>query len=228
MAPAYALAVTADSPVAYWRLDDPGTTAHDFLGGPDGAYQGTVDASSGLLPGDYDPAVVLDGATGRATAPSVGLSLAATGQLTVEAWVRPAAAAGPGTIASHGTAANGDDYSVWWDGGRVGVTVRTAGGATRASLQTPAGAVPAGVVSHLVVTLDDAAHTVRIYVDGVEVSSSTDTWSGASTGQDTDPLVIGMDSGTSGGNFAGTVDEVAIYPAVLSPGRVAAHYASAQ
>ncbi len=94
--------------------------------------------------------------------------------------------------------------------------------------ETPPGAVPAGVANHLVVTLDDAAETIRIYVNGVEVASSAGGWSGLSTAQDADPLVIGMDSGTGGGFFSGSVDEVAVYGTALRPGRVAAHYAAAQ
>ncbi len=55
---AYALAVIADSPLAYWRLNDSSTdTARDTMNRFDGVYQGTCVTAPGLLASDTDLAV---------------------------------------------------------------------------------------------------------------------------------------------------------------------------
>ena len=60
---AYALAVLADSPLAYWRLGETsGTTARDEKGQFDGVYRGTPTLGApGSLPRDPDKAVFFPG-----------------------------------------------------------------------------------------------------------------------------------------------------------------------
>ena len=64
---AYAQAVLADDPVAYWRFDETsGVNARDFSGhGHDATYIGGVHlGAGGAIAGDSDTAATFDGATG--------------------------------------------------------------------------------------------------------------------------------------------------------------------
>ena len=147
-------------------------------------------------------------------------------RLTLEAWIQPTAGSGPGTIATRGTAANGYDYRLVWDDGVLAVTILTAAGATRVVAATGPAAAPPGAISHVVVTLDDTTDNIRFYVNGADVAMSSATWSGVSTVQAADALVVGRASDQAGAFFAGVIDEVAVYDSVLSPQRIAEHHAA--
>jgi hypothetical protein len=97
----YAKVVTADDPVAYWRLNDPNgsATAVDAVGSFDGTYDNSKgDITFGIptgIPHDSDTAVDLSD-TNTATAGGGGvvripyaLELNPHGPWSVEAWVRP-------------------------------------------------------------------------------------------------------------------------------------------
>ena len=87
----YRDAVLADSPIAYWTLDDVGTTARDELGAFDGVYTGTcMQQVARALTDDPSPAVHFDGV-------SCGITVADEGRLqfldaapfSLEAWISP-------------------------------------------------------------------------------------------------------------------------------------------
>ncbi|HEX7700179.1 MAG TPA: hypothetical protein VF403_05645 [Kofleriaceae bacterium] len=64
----YEQAVIADHPIAYWRLDDTGTIAHDELGMHDGNFSsGVTTGVAGALVDDPDRATSFDGIVGEAT-----------------------------------------------------------------------------------------------------------------------------------------------------------------
>lgn len=90
----YAKAVLEKKPVAYWRLgEDKGPTAQDDSGnGHHGVYHGTpAFLEKGALQGDTNTAVKLDGNKSYIeVSADKALSVPTGGQgLTVEAWVRP-------------------------------------------------------------------------------------------------------------------------------------------
>ncbi len=81
---------------------------------------------------------------------------------------------------------------------------------------------------HLV-TATLGANGMRLYVDGVQVASSTSVTSGTTFKGDWQvgqaPL-SGRTSAPTSSALAGSVDEVAIYPTQLSASRISAHYAA--
>ena len=76
---------------------------------------------------------------------------------------------------------------------------------------------------HIVATKTGAA--VHIYLDGVDVTGSVTNRTLTDAGP---PLILGARRGTTSAFLDGFLDEVAIYKSVLSPSRVAAHYAARQ
>src|SRR5207253_1068179 len=87
---AYPAAVQADSPVAYWRLDEgTGTSAADAGPNSDtGTYSGGYTVA---LPGalrDPSTAVDFNGSTGKVTAGVTGIPSGSSAR-TVEAWIKP-------------------------------------------------------------------------------------------------------------------------------------------
>ncbi len=226
----YAAAVGRDQPVGYWRLgESSGATAFDEAGNLDGAYQGAFTlGASGLLADDPNTSATFDGTSAYATTGAGNqLSLAVTGALTIEAWVKPTSAAAPGAIVSRGGAANGYDYWLAWDDGTIEITVWTPTGTERTTVATPADAVPAGEVSHLVVTLDDVADVVEIFVNGRSVVRATTAWIGTSSPQADDPLAIGRRDDVAAAYFDGLIDDVAIYDTVLRDVQILDHYLAA-
>jgi hypothetical protein len=102
---------------------------------------------------------------------------------------------------------------------RVGAPLVPAGGGTFGRTTEEIGGVradPVGHWSHLAVTYDGA--TVRLYVDGVQASSSSESGTIRKTN---DPLWIGGNR-PYGEYFKGVIDEVRVYDRALGPAAVRA------
>ena len=213
---AYSNAVLADSPSGYWRLGETGgTTAADSSGGDNGAYtNGPVLGQASMLPGDSaNKAVRFDGVNDYVRVPSSGSLSPAVG-VSLEAWIKPASLPASGKFASILTKA--ESYSLQFNGPRLEFTIIQ--NSARRRLQAPSGAIVAGQAYHVVGTYDGA--TQRLYVNGTQVASAALTGPITTNGN---PLTMGSWSG--GSEFlAGTIDEPAVYPSVLSAARVSAHY----
>jgi hypothetical protein len=215
---AYAQAVLTDSPVGYWRLGDTsGTTALDQRGAANGTYVNAPTlGSAGLLPGESDKAVGLDGTNDHVRVPASS-SLDLTNAITVEAWIKPAALPAAGSFASIVT--KPEAYTLQFNGPRLELTVIQGG--DRKRLQAPSGAVVAGQAYHVVGTFDGT--TQRLYLNGVQVASAALAGSAS-----TSSAALYMGSWSGGDEFLrGTLDEVAVYRGVLSAARVKAHYDAA-
>lgn len=211
---AYAAAVVASSPLAYWRLDEAG-------GGT--AVDGSSNGRNGVYAGGFftnQPGAVRGGAavrfdtSGCVEVPDAA-ALRLNGAFTIELWARMDRFLNtwPGLVVK-GAAATADGYLVYYDtSGRVilkrnNVEVASAPGALRTDRFT-----------HLAVTYDGS--TVRWYVDGAlsaSAAASFPTNSGSSL------LAIGR--GDQYGDH--TVDEVAVYGSALSAATLAAHVDAAR
>ncbi len=223
----YSQYLGADGPMSVWSLgESEGPVAYSWNTGFDGTYHGSVTFSEPALAGGLaDQSIMLDGTSTYITGSTdAAFALASTGRKTFEFWVVPTDTAGPGVIFHRGSAAAGYDYSIYWEDGEIGATVFTAGGTERIHATSGADTVPAGELRHIVVTLDDTTDEVEFFVNGVSTAATTTAWSGSSTSQDTDPIVIGRNNETEDDYFSGGLDEVAIYDHILSPPQVGAHY----
>jgi len=236
----YPTTIIADHPLNYWRLDEgpdngagnDGVICNDYLGGADGIYTNTVLDQPGCLANDPDTA-----ATFGSVSAGVGyvgniyaVDFATTGDaaFSVEAWVNGVAGQADTGIVCKGyglqeqfcldTGGTGDAFRFY---------VRDAGGTAHLASGTNA---PDGNWHHLIGVCDTANGHVTLYVDG-NLSGSGSITPHAGIESTAVPMAIGARQ--SGNNtafdwqFAGSIDEVAIYGTALSSNQVLNHYYAA-
>jgi hypothetical protein len=251
----YERTVLAGAPVAYWRLgESSGPTAADATGhGNDGRYQGRPSfGQKGAIAADPDRAIGLDGPRTKSyveVRDHNDFSIASSGKgLTVEVWMRPDVLdfKGEGT----GPA---EDYIYWLgkgEKGRYEWGFRFYGHQSErpnrisAYAWNPDGKLGAGAYVedrltkgawlYLVATFDDPRKPnaqVRIYKDGVPSSHNNSPGTRYKSyhvkpQHGSAPLRLGTRDLRS--FLTGGLDEVAIYPRVLSAEEIAQHWRTAQ
>ncbi|HEX5505364.1 MAG TPA: LamG-like jellyroll fold domain-containing protein, partial [Thermomicrobiales bacterium] len=223
---AYQNTIMADKPASYWRLDErSGTNADDSgSGGNTGRILGGVTlGAAGALAGDPDTAMAFDGKSGYVNVADDS-SLDMTGDLTVEAWAKPAALGATQTVLHKGDGTELDEWqyrlSLSQDNHWRGTVYARK---TSYTLTDPATAV-AGQWYHLALTRSGTALT--FYVDGVAVATGT-VKGDLTTGEG--PLAIGRvgsfaTPAWAAYYFNGAIDEVAVYDHALPADRIEAHY----
>jgi PKD repeat protein len=211
----YGATVYADLPDTYWRLDESsGTTTLDTsrTNGA-GRYTGGVSYGQPATVGS-GTAVTFNGSTGNVYSAS---SLTAPSTYTAELWFKTTTTSGGKLIGfgnrQTGTSTTYDRQLYMLNGGQL------AFGA-QGTVTSPA-SYNNGAWHHVVAAQGPSGLT--LYVDGGLVASTSQTGAQNYTGY----WRVGGDrvpSGASSNYFAGSVDEVAVYPTVLSAARVLAHY----
>jgi hypothetical protein len=251
----YEQTVLAGAPVAYWRLGEArGPTAHDATGhGNDGSYLGRPKfGQKGAIAGDPDRAIGLDGPQTKSyveVRDQAGFSIATSGKgLSVELWMRPDVLDFKGEGASRA-----EDYIHWLGKGEKGQYEwgfrfyshkaerpnRISAYAWNPDGKLGAGAyveerLTAGAWLYLVATYDDP-HTpnaqVRLYKNGTPSSHNKSSGTLYKSYHVTPrhgraPLRLGTRDLRS--FLTGGLDEVAIYPRVLTADEILQHWNSAQ
>lgn len=243
----YAAAVLANAPIGYWPLNEPakpesptviansgsvGTAGHGRAVGMLGSVVGGV---TGAVSGDPDTAMLFNGHDGRIEVP-YNPDLNPTGPWSIECWARlegwtnlhqaALSSRNDGATGSRGFifyAAPVSNNPQWqfWTGGGLGVGWQTMAGP----------ALDTNEVTrwyHLIGTYDPVTRAKAFYVDGQRVGAAA----GAIVAvNELRPIRIGggaNESPTGNYYWDGSIDEVAIYPSVLSQERVVAHYAAGQ
>jgi hypothetical protein len=217
----YAAAVLADDPLAYLRLgESSGAIANDATGhGNTGALgSGHMFGVTGAIDSDPDTALRLDGVRSGIV---LGKKLDFPGSraYSLEAWTRL-------DFVDHdyrhlfkksGSATTGREaYGVFVQDGRL-TYERIVGGE---QLVVQASTAPlVGRWVHVVSTYDRTR--IRLYVDGVQVSSRADARPANPIDAD---LVVGCNDALDTYVLAGDLDEVAIYPTALPADRVKLHF----
>lgn len=207
--------ILADSPYLYWRLSElvGATVASDeTANNRDGEYSGGTLEQPGANTGDT--ACYMDGVDDKALLSS-GVGLGAS--FSLEAWIKPDASADQLTTAptfidqSNHTNKAGFRFQTRQDELRLllydGVGAATVGGPFT---------MGDGLWHHAVATYDGT--TVRVYLDGAEIASGALSYTETAT---TEAFHVGR---AGGQEWAGVVDEAAIYAAVLTAAQVQAHY----
>lgn len=238
-ADAYAAAVRAADPVAYWRFDEvDGTEAANAVSGaPAGAYFGGFTlGAEGVVAGNT--AVALDGTTG-----CIGVGdhfrFAGRVEFSVEAWVKLTKHGENGTrlVSTEGfptgirsgwnLSANypgsGYPYFDAWNSD-ADDNLYTMG--AYASVSPDHGVLPLNTWSHVVGTYSDTSE--KLWVNGILRDSQNQSTHPIPAMQGA--LSLGCASDGSGRIYlgvTGTLDEVAIYDHVLDEATVAEHYATA-
>ena len=205
-------AILADNPVAYWRFGEKsGQVAYDESGNANhGTYNGGVTLNqTGAIAasGDSDGAILLNGTSGYVSVPT-SASLAITSG-AFELWLKTSAAGGEYDLINKG----GSNYQININGGILEYCVYGINCPGAASI-----AVNDGNYHHVVVNV--ISNLGVFYVDGVKHSSSG---TAVPITPNSSPLNIGTVN-PGGGQFPGTIDEVAFYNYPLSPTQIANHY----
>ena len=192
-----------------------GTTIVDSSGsGNNGTYNGALLSQNGKL----STSIGFDGADDSIQIPSSsGDELDITSDLTVSAWLKWKGPSDPPDIyyprileksyqTSYMFSLRPDDatrLSVWIENGE------------RAS--TPSGSLSLNEWHHAAFTFDDAANTVKIYIDGIQQGSGS--YTGSITGSSND-VYIGRYPQSAVAFWNGTMDEVAVWNRSLTAGEI--------
>ncbi len=230
----YGQAVMADHPLAYWKLDETaGTVAHDYIGGKNGLYNKVLLGQPGDNLVDAHKAArfgLLAANTSLAT--NIPIDFATTGNaaFSVEAWVNGSGQNNDNGLMTKGTGGGGEQFNL--DCGANDPAhdfrffVRDAGGGAHLASGTVAAN---GRWHHLVGVCDEANGVVVLYVDGVSNASGS-IKAGSGLLSSSNPMSIGArQSGTTTYDlqFAGSLEDVAVYNYPLSAVRVRAHFNAA-
>lgn len=221
----YPSVILADSPLVYYRLDEQsGPVAKDSSGHSNaGTYAGSgiTYSEGGAIREDSDTSVLLDGSTGDIACPS-GVAPPGSG-FSVEAWVNLSnnTFTNLPTICSSANPSSTQNGFSFWLGQQAGQVNATIGnGSSHGGPIVPYLLVP-GNWYHLCLTYNGVTGVAEIYVNGRSIGSQVQ--SGPMAAASNAPI-FGHQPGSSGDYFPGLLDEVAIYPTVLSADRVMAHY----
>lgn len=222
----YAKAVMTDGASHYWRLGETGGTTTIDTAANDDASTGTtvVKGVPGAIVGDSNAAMTTGGTGGRVVAPQREQN---RNTVSVEAWIRTSSTQG-GWIAGFGssssltgTSGNRDRQLFMDNSGRLSFGVSPGQNRT---VRSPL-AYNNNQWHHVVGTL--GGDGLKLYVDGALVAQNASYTSGRNytgfwrIGGDS---LTGWPNAPTSGNFAGSIDEVAVYPSVLSAGVIASHH----
>ena len=215
---AYGAAVYNLNPDIYWRLDDStGTTMHDS--GPnqaDGDYAGAVtEGGAGAIPG-AGTSVAFNGGTASSRTAYVNPTT-----YSLETWFKTTTTSGGKLIGfgdQRSALSNNYDRHVYMQ--NDGTLVFGVWTGQTNTITTPL-TYNNGQWHYVVAT--QSVNGMMLYVDGVLVGTNPQTAAQAYTGY----WRIGGDNtwGSTSPYFAGSLDEVAVYPTALTGQDVANHYA---
>lgn len=212
--------VNADGPVADFGLGEASGSFVDKRGGASGTGAGGLTRGvTGLVPGGADAAAVtFDGSTGKITVPDEAALDLGDGPFSIEFWARRSRVGVTEVLIDKGVT-GGIAYTIYYAStNQLRLADSQDGNAyvSCSSLITDLG------THHFVFTKNGT--DVHAYMDGVEATTAGSNVTALVN--NTAPLTIG--AAEAGGNeYGGTLDEVKIYKKVLTPDRVAAHYAAA-
>jgi PKD repeat protein len=226
----YAETVVQDGAANFWRLGEPlgATPTYDWAGGADLTVPSAVRlGTAGAITGDPNTAATFqNSSSSRLVATSANIA-PAPNTFTVEAWIK---GTGSGRIVGYGnnnsatgTSSSTDRLFYVDSGGRLSFGVNSG---SRLTLRSP-GRVDNGAWHHVVGTL--GSNGMQLFVDGVRVANRTDITSGQAyngywrIGADT---LSGWPNRSllGGDRYTGAIDDVAVYPTVLSAAAVQDHY----
>ena len=223
----YAAAVMADSPLGYWPLGDPVTSAtcEDASGnGHPGNLVGAVTlGAAGPFSDGSLTAATFDGSAAEEVDVGPSFDFSGTTPFSWEVWVKPNTLPGsPGAFLStmvydnSGGPATGE-YLIAYSGGQgtLGFEMYGTGGYALVAIEcSGTGGLFVNQWSYIVATWDGAGDSV-VYVDGVESGE----WPGAGG------RVPAFSVNTLIGQFFnGAISEVAIYGHALTEGQVHTHW----
>ncbi len=181
--------------------------------GSGNANAGTVSGATWVAPGQSGSALSFDGVNDFVSVPDASL-LDATTAVTVEAWIYPRATGDYNVFIAKTTTGLPVNYFLSVLNGQLNFGFYTS--AWREHTTTNA-AIATNTWYHVAAVFDDAANNVRIYRNGVQLYSATETSSMTPNGE---TLRIGI--GFPDEAFNGNVDDVRVYNHALTTAEIAA------
>ncbi len=222
---AYADRVLADGATPFWRLGEAsGSVAVDTGGSADGTVgAGVTRGQAGAINGDTDTASAFDGTSSGTVASNTAATAPDT--FTASAWFKTGTTAG-GKILGYGNTQAGTsasyDRHIYMDAtGRIWFGVYLGG------VRTINSSASYNDNNWHQVTASLGSNGMTLWLDGVQVANRLDTTSGQPysgywrVGGDN---IAGWPFQPLSSWFAGTIDEVAIFPSVLGQDAVVAQY----
>lgn len=233
---AYPGTVRGDGPQLYYRFNDSAVAQDSSGNGRTGTYQGgATGGAASALRNDANPSIGFDGTAAGYVANLTPVTSPTT--FSLELWLRTTSVAG-GRLLGFGNALTGssttsDRHLYMLNDGRLAFGVYGASTSSRRVITSPSGRSYAdGQWHHIVATFGTGPlgpGLMLLYVDGAQVQTSFQTVASTNyagywrIGRDSLTGWTGQPTST---DIVGEVDEVAVYTRVLSPQRVAAHYAA--
>ncbi|MCP3976353.1 MAG: hypothetical protein GY720_17855 [bacterium] len=231
----YAGAVLSAGASVFWRLGEAaGTTVVDELGANDADYIGGPDLGEAALIGDPDTAVGFDGIDDAIHIENSAEINQGGPYLTksIELWFQADSTSGRQVLAEQGSITRG--LNLYIDNGQLyagAYNTTDQGGDTPwgpVFISTP---ITAGEPHHAVMVFDQPTDTLSLFLDGSPAASAggigelhNHSRAAIAAQRDWARFHTGAVLGDIN-NFAGTLDEIAVYPSALSPATVANHYA---
>ena len=226
-ASAYAQQVLSQSPTLYWRLGEAsGTTAVDWANLNDGVVgTGVTRNATGAVLGDSDKASTFDGtANATVSAPSAA---PAPDTFTTEAWIKTSTTSG-GKIIGYGNLATGssssyDRHVYMTNDGRIVFGVYTGSTVTITSTKTYNDNQYHQVVASM------GPNGMALYIDGVLIGSNGTGAGQAFSGQWRvgGDNISGWPNQPTSNYFNGVIDDVSIYPTVLTKQQIRSQFTTA-
>ena len=206
-------AILGETGVGYWPLDEAAGTVEDRDLSFDLTPSGTPVYGVAGAASDGRTAIRFDGAAALSRTSNV---TSAVNNYAAEAWVRiDAPPAATQTIFRNGDGANGWGLAVTNPSGYVVAEYETSNSTT---LLATTKSVTDGAWHHLALVRN--ANVTTIYVDGVAHTPSSSTTTPGTPGNG---FSVGrQDAGVQ--RLVGDIDEVAVYPGILSAADVTAHF----
>lgn len=225
---AYGSAVMADSPLAYWRLDETsGSTAADSSGsGHAGTYTRVTQNQASLLWTGVGACGSFSGAAGSTLASYVDIPQASwmeLGTFTAECLFNTTNASNSQVIFGRDDLSGSASTRAWVlyiNSGTLKGSISSGG-----SIHdfTAGGTIVAGSTYHVVYSWDGT--NVRVYLNGVKIMTFAP--GGSINATSAEPLRVGCSANWNFFPFGGKIDEFSFYGSALSDARVYAHYLAA-
>ena len=203
--------------VGYWKMDEAtnGASATDSSGNSSTLTDsGTVARTGGKF--GYASDFEMSSSQYQYTVDNTILSI--TGSLTLSAWIRPeSTTSGIYNIIAKWDGAN-ESYRLVQNGDEIRLELDSSGNYQ----ETSSSNLSSSTWYHVVGVYDSSSQTAKIFINGVEATSTTTGTIPSSIGDDISRFHIGAeDSSSTASNFYdGIIDEVRIYNRTLSPAEV--------
>lgn len=225
---AYSDVVLADSPLAYWRLDET-SGATQFSDASGNSHPATISGTPSYSTTHYvENGSVQFSGTQYGSAAS-GTWCGTMSSYSIEAWFATTVTGVKMLVsydnsgASPGTATR--VFMLYVENGAVRFTPLMSSG-SYVQLLSPSATYNDGLWHHAVGTWDGT--TAKLYVDGSQVTSAA--LSGTTTSGGGQPILIGTGNNNAPGNYlqyTGYLDEVALYSSALTSTQISTHFGAA-